>query len=46
MEEPADLAATDPTLVAPYALRLVDAGVTWCADVLYRAGDERFQRGR
>lgn len=44
VEEPADLAAADPTLVAPYALRLVDAGVAWRADVLYRAGDEHFQR--
>ena len=44
VDELADLAAADPILVAPYALRLVDAGVAWRADVLYRAGDEHFQR--
>lgn len=44
VDELADRAAVDPGLVAPYALRLVDTGVVWRADVLYRAADEHFQR--
>ncbi|TDC70811.1 hypothetical protein E1200_04180 [Actinomadura sp. GC306] len=43
-EELADLAAADPAALTPYLLRLLDAGVLWRAEVLYRGADEGFQR--
>lgn len=44
VEELADLAAAGPAAVAPYLLRLLDAGALWRAEVLYRGADEDFQR--
>ncbi|TDB97923.1 hypothetical protein [Actinomadura sp. 7K534] len=44
VEELADLAAADPAAMAPYLMRLLDAGAVWRADVLYRAADGDFQR--
>jgi hypothetical protein len=44
VEELADIAAADPDALAPYHLRLLDAGAFWRESVLYRGADEEFQR--
>lgn len=44
VEELADRAAADPAALAPYLLRLLDAGAFWRLGVLYRGADEDFQR--
>jgi hypothetical protein len=44
VDELADRAAADPAALAPYLLRLLDAGAFWRLEVLYRGADEDFQR--
>ena len=44
IDQLADRAAADPAALAPYLLRLLDAGALWRLDVLYRGADEGFQR--
>ncbi|MEU8802308.1 hypothetical protein [Spirillospora sp. NPDC048819] len=44
VDELADRAAADPAALAPYLLRLLDAGAFWRLGVLYRGADEDFQR--